>query len=152
MAETFVASVASEDEGIFITVPDEVLARLSPKRRPPVRVTVNGFTFPSTPAIYGGKAYLPLRREVREKAGIAPGDELSVTLELDEEPRTVDLPPDLDAELAGAATARAALEALSYSNRKEYADWVAEARKPETRQRRAREAVRLLEQGIRTPR
>jgi hypothetical protein len=152
MAITFVAKVDSKDEGVFIRVPDEVLRRLSAKRRPPVQVAVNGFTFRSTPAIYAGKAYLGLRREIRQAADIAAGDELRVTLELDDEPRTVEMPPELAAELARAAKAQAALEALSYTNRKEYSTWVAGARKPETRQRRAKEAVRLLEEGIRTPR
>jgi bifunctional DNA-binding transcriptional regulator/antitoxin component of YhaV-PrlF toxin-antitoxin module len=144
MAITFVAKVDSKDEGVFIRVPDEVLRRLSAKRRRPVQVTVNGFTFRSTHAIYAGKAYLWLRREIRQAADIAAGDVLRVTLELDKEPRTVEMPPELAAELARAA--------LSYTNRKEYSTWVAGARKPETRRRRAKEAGPLLEEGIRTPR
>src|SRR5262249_46967777 len=65
------------------------------RARPPVKVTIRGHTWRTTPAVYGGVAYVGLNRKVREAAGVAVGDRVRVVLELDTEPRTVDVPDDL---------------------------------------------------------
>ena len=77
---TFDAVVETEDEGVFVELKFDVRAEFG-QARPPVQVTINGHSWPSTVAVYGGRFYLPLRREVREAAGIAAGDAVSVTLE-----------------------------------------------------------------------
>jgi hypothetical protein len=81
------AEVQQEGEGVFIEVPAEVMAALSPRKRPPVLVTLNGYTYRSTPAVYAGRYYLGLRREVREAAGVRVGQTLHVTIQVDEQPR-----------------------------------------------------------------
>ncbi len=74
----FEAVVQTEDEGVFIEVPaDSDLAHA----RAPVTVTVNGYSWESSVADYGGRYYLPLRRGVRQIARIEPGDQVEVTLE-----------------------------------------------------------------------
>jgi hypothetical protein len=74
----FKAVVQTEDEGVFIELPpDADLARA----RAPVTVTVNGYSWESSVAAYGGRFYLPLRRGVRQIARIEPGDTVEVTLE-----------------------------------------------------------------------
>lgn len=82
--QEFRAVVAAEDDGVFVEVPPGVIAALGAGRRPPVVVEVNGYRYPSTPAVYGGRHYLGFRREVREAAGIAAGQTVTVALELDE--------------------------------------------------------------------
>ena len=47
-------------------------------------MTLNGYTYPSTVAVYGGKFFLPVRRAVRQAAGIEPGQALTVELVVDE--------------------------------------------------------------------
>jgi hypothetical protein len=75
---TFEALVETEDEGVFVEVPTgSELARA----RAPVTVTINGQSWESTVAAYGGRFYLPLRRGVRRLARIEPGDTVEVTLE-----------------------------------------------------------------------
>lgn len=56
-------------------------------------------------------------------------------------------PPDLKAALAGNAKARAVFDGFSPSHRKEYIEWIVEAKREETRQRRVREAVAMLAEG-----
>jgi Domain of unknown function (DUF1905) len=74
----FQAVVETEDEGVFIEIPaDSEFARA----RAPVTVTINGQSWESTVAAYGGRFYLPLRRGIRQLAGIEPGDTVDVTLE-----------------------------------------------------------------------
>lgn len=77
---TFEAVVETEDEGVFVVVPFDVKAEFGAARAP-VTVTIGGFTWDSTIAVYGGRSYLPLRRGVRQAARIEPGDTVTVTVE-----------------------------------------------------------------------
>jgi hypothetical protein len=75
---TFETVVQTEDEGVFVEVPaDSEFAQA----RAPVNVTINGQTWESSVAAYGGRFYLPLRKGIRRLAHIEPGDTVSVTLE-----------------------------------------------------------------------
>ncbi len=120
--------------------------------RPPVRGTVNGTPIRGRLAVYGGATYLGLRREIRDAAGgIEVGDLVDVVLERDDEPRDVQLPAELDAALSGDAEARDAFDGLAFTHRREYAEWVGEAKRPETRARRAERAIEMLRDGVRHP-
>jgi hypothetical protein len=138
MAETFKTTVL-KDENVNATglrIPADVIAALGKGKKPAVRVTVNGYSYRSTVASYGDVFMLPLSQERREAAGVSAGEEVTVTLELDTEPRTVEVPDDLAAALAEKPGARAAFDALAYSARKEFVRQVNEAKAAETRQRR----------------
>jgi hypothetical protein len=128
-------------------VPAEVVASLGSHKRPPVSVTIKGYTYRSTVMPYSGVFMLPLSAENREAAGVKAGDQVEVTLELDQEPRTVGVPDDLAAALSAQPGARAAFDALSYTLRKEYARQVEEAKTPETRARRIAGVVAKLTTG-----
>ncbi len=119
-----------------IEVPAAVVAGLGSSKRPAVRVTLNGHTYRTTVASLGGVFMLPVSAEQREKAGLAAGDTVEVTIELDQEPRTVTVPDDLAAALTKKRGARAAFDALAYSLRKEHVRQVESAKAPETRARR----------------
>jgi bifunctional DNA-binding transcriptional regulator/antitoxin component of YhaV-PrlF toxin-antitoxin module len=138
MKETFTTTILKDDvkDATGIAVPAEVVTALGTKKRPPVKVTIAGYTYRSTVAAYGDVFMLPLSKEHREAAGVKPGDKVEVTLELDVEPRTVAVPADLAAALAEKPGATAAFDALSYSARKEHVRQVESARAQETRERR----------------
>jgi uncharacterized protein YdeI (YjbR/CyaY-like superfamily) len=59
-----------------------------------------------------------------------------VTVVLDTEARTVEVPPELAEALAGRADLAEVFDGLSFTHRREYAEWIAEAKRPETRARR----------------
>src|SRR5207245_1700841 len=101
-----------------IQIPPEVMASLGAGKRPPVRVTINGYTYRSTVATVEGKAMVGVSADVRERAGVAGGDEVDVDIELDTEPREVTLPPDFAQALNGDAGARRTFDGLSYSNKR----------------------------------
>ncbi|GGM43732.1 YdeI/OmpD-associated family protein [Dactylosporangium sucinum] len=117
-------------------VPAEVVASLGSGRKPKVTVTVNGYTYRSTVAVYGGEFMLPVSAEVRAGAGLAAGDEVDVDLELDTAPRAVEVPADLAAALDAAPGAHRRFTELSYSNQRRHVLSVEGARTAETRQRR----------------
>jgi uncharacterized protein YdeI (YjbR/CyaY-like superfamily) len=121
------------------------------KARAPVRGTINGQPFRGTVAVYGGRYYLPVNRALREAAGVAAGDAVVVELEADDQPRTVDPPPDLADALAADPQAKAAFAGLSYTHQREYAEWVAEAKREATRRTRVEQAVQMLRDGRRHP-
>lgn len=69
---SFESRLESEQAACFIPLPAEVLTAVGRGKRVHVRVTINGYTYRTTVAVYGGKYYLGVRREVREAAGVAP--------------------------------------------------------------------------------
>jgi hypothetical protein len=127
-----------------IQVPDEIVAALGKGKKPQVTVTINGYTYRSTVAVYGGEFFLPVAAPVRAGAGIAAGDELDVDVELDTAPRVVEVPGDLAAALDAAPPARRAFESLSYSNQRGHVQSLDAAKTPETRRRRLDKAVAEL--------
>jgi hypothetical protein len=149
--ERFRAKLGGDDgEKPLVELPFDAKAALG-KARAPVRGRVNGTGFRTTVAVYGGRSYVGFRTDLRERAGIATGDQVEVELELDDAPREVELPPDLEGLLAGDLKARAAFEGLSFTHRREYAEWIASAKKGETRHRRLAKAQQMLRAGTKHP-
>jgi hypothetical protein len=116
-------------------------------KRFPVVATVNGYTWRTTVTRMGGEFLLGLKRAVREEAGVEAGDTVEVRLELDTAPREVEVPEALSSALAEDPEARAAFDRLAYTHRKEYARWIEEAKRDETRRRRVPKALEMLRQG-----
>jgi hypothetical protein len=127
-----------------IRVPDEIVSALGAGKRPAVSVTINGYTYRSTVAPMGGVFLLPVSAEVRAGAGVAAGDEIEVTVELDTAPREVVVPSDFAAALDAEPTAQAAFAALSYSNKRRHVLDIDGAKTAETRQRRITKAIDAL--------
>jgi hypothetical protein len=128
-------------------VPEEIVARLDSGKRPPVRVTIGGYTYRSTVAAYTGDYFLPVSAEVRERARVAAGDEVDVDIELDTEPRDVEVPPDFAAALDSDLAAQRFFDTLSYSNKRRIVIGINDAKTAETRQRRIDKAVDMLRAG-----
>lgn len=130
-----------------LRVPAEVVAGLGERQRPPVRVTIGSHTYRSTVAVYGDEFFLPLSAKNRASAGVAAGDEVNVDVEYDTEPREITPPSDLAAALDADTTARQNFDGMSFSHKREYVEWIEEAKRPETRRRRIAKAVNMLREG-----
>ena len=145
MKTTFTTAVTQE-EGMNATglpIPADAIVTLDSGKRPKVKVSFNGYSYRSTVAAYGDVFMIPLSKEHREAAGVKAGDEVEVTLELDTEPRTVEVPDDLAMALEeGGVTA--VFDALAPSKRKEHVRQVTSAKAEETRQRRIAKIVASL--------
>jgi hypothetical protein len=125
-----------------------VIEALGSAKRPPVTVTIKGYTYRTTAVRMGGRFLVPLSAENREGAGVAAGQDITVDIQPDTAPRDVTMPDDLAAAMDDAA--RAAYDGLSYTHRKEWVHWVEEAKKPETRASRIDKTVAGLRAGKRT--
>jgi hypothetical protein len=130
-----------------IRIPDEVIEALGKGKRPPVRVTINGFTYRSTVAVMGRDYMVGVNAENRAGAHVAGGDEVDVDLELDTAPREVTLPADFAAALDADVNARRTFDALSPSNKGWHVSSVEGAKTGETRQRRIAKQVEALSEG-----
>ena len=130
-----------------IEVPPEVVEALGAGKRPPVRVTLNGYTYRNTVAVMGGTSMISVSSEHRAASGLKGGDVVDVDLELDAAPREVSVPADLDAALDAEPAARATFDRLSYSNKSWHALQVEGARTDETRQRRIAKSIAALRDG-----
>jgi hypothetical protein len=119
--------------------------------RPPVAATINGLPYRSRLAVYGGHTYLGLTKAIRAQADLELGDEVKVVLTRDDAPRAIELPPELEQALKQAPRARERFDALAFSHRREYAQWTGEAKRPETRTKRAAKAIEMLEAGVAHP-
>jgi hypothetical protein len=116
-------------------------------KRFPVVATVSGYTWRTTVTRMGGEFLLGLSREVRAGAGVEAGDSVEVQIGLDTAPRDVHVPEALATALNSDPMARATFTALAYTHRKEYARWIEDAKREETRQRRVEQAVKMLRAG-----
>jgi len=130
-----------------VRVPPDVVTALGSSKRPAVKVTIRGYAYRSTVATMDGEFMLPVSAEVREKAGVKAGDEVDVDVELDTEPRQVDLPTDFAEVLAGDPEARRFFDGLSYSQKRWFVLGIEDAKTLETRQRRIDKAVGMLHEG-----
>ncbi len=130
-----------------VVVPEEFVAALGSGRHPRVRVTVRGYSFRSSIAFMGGRFMLPMTAETREHAGVACEDEVELDIEIDNEPREVEVPPDLASALKQDEAARRFFEALSYSNKRRVVEPIQAAKAAETRARRIEKATAGLRAG-----
>lgn len=116
-------------------------------KTPPVRVTVHGQSFSGRIGRMGGESLLGFNRAIRERLSVNAGDEIELEIVHDDGPREVDVPEVLGAALDAEPAARTAFDGLAPSHRKEFARWVAEAKRPETCDRRVAETLTMLREG-----
>jgi Bacteriocin-protection, YdeI or OmpD-Associated/Domain of unknown function (DUF1905) len=128
-------------------VPPEVVEALGKGKRPPVVVTINGYSYRNTVAVYGDEFLIGVAQEHRAPASVKPGDEIEVDLVLDTAPREVDVPADFAAALDAAPEAKASFERLSYSNKRRHTLAIEDAKSEETRRRRIEKSVSQLREG-----
>jgi hypothetical protein len=144
--KTVTITIDREGSWCFIPVRFDPKAAFG-KIRAPVKVTLNGYTYRSTIASMGGITCIPLRRSHREAAGVVGGESIAVTIELDTEPRDVELPHDLALALRANKQRMKSWQSLSYTNRRERVEAIENAKRPATRARRLASTIQSLDDG-----
>jgi len=132
--------------GAYVDIPFDV-EQLFGKKRVPVRALIEGEEYRGSLVRMGTPQHMLLmRKDIRQKIGRQPGDEVHVVLEEDMEPRVVEVPEDLARALGTNDVAREYFEGLSYTHQREYVNWITEAKRDATRAARIEKAIGLLEQ------
>lgn len=133
----------------FVRIPFSVAEEFGVKGQVPVKGTINGIAYENSLLPQGEGAHiLVVKKEIRERAGVDAGDVAQVTLERETGIRTVEVPPELAEALESQPSARQIFDDLSYSHRKAYCDHVGQARRADTRVRRATKCVDLLMDSV----
>ncbi|BCW78474.1 hypothetical protein NicSoilC5_04930 [Arthrobacter sp. NicSoilC5] len=147
MEMKFSTTLRGSGNKVGIEVPEDIVRALDAGKRPPVVVTVNGKSYRSTVAVMGGLNMIGLSAANRELTGTSAGDVVEVDLELDTQPRSVDVPPDLAAALDADPEAKAFYQALSYSSQRRYVEPIAGSKTADTRSRRIAKVLSDLKAG-----
>ena len=136
MAHAFEATLdgVPKISGTYVTVPPRVMKIFGGRVRVPVRATINDVTWRTTIANMGAGPMIGVTAATRKAAGIERGDRITIAIEEDKAERTVEVPADFAKEMN--ESQRRAYDAMSYTHRKEYVQWIDAAKKPETRARR----------------
>ena len=147
----FTARLEPIESGTFVVIPADVVEALRATGRTSVAGTIDGHEFrnqfmPYTFEGVGRQVVMAVNKATREAIGKNAGDTVEFDLERDERSRSADveIPAELAEALASDPAASTAFDALAPSRRREHADHVGAAKRPETRLRRAAEVIAAL--------
>ena len=146
--QTFKAIVESgSGGGAFVSVPFNVEAVFG-KKRVKITATFDGEPYRGLMVRMGTADHvIGVIKDIRQKIGKEIGDEVEVTVEEDFEPRIVNVPEDFQKLLDDEPEAARFYQSLSYTHQKEYVQWIEEAKREETRERRLQKAFTMLLEG-----
>ncbi len=131
-------------EATFVVIPFDAPLLFGGRGRIAVCGTINGVAYRASLFPYGGVYYMGVNAALRAAVHVTAGDAVDITMQRDDEPRTVATPPDLDVALQANPAARAAWDKLSPSHRREYVQAIEDTKKPETRKRRVEKTIDAL--------
>ena len=143
----FTTTIVQMGNNTGIAVPPEVVEELGAGKKPPVKITLKGYTYRSSIAVMGGKYMVSLSAENRKNAGVQGGETLEIEIVVDTEKREITIPPDLQAALDANPEAKAFFEKMSYSKKRRHVEPIEAAKAPETRQRRIEKSVQMFSEG-----
>lgn len=144
----FQTIIFQKGNNLGIEVPENVIELLSAGKRPQVVVELKGYTYRSTVGVMEGKFLIPLNSEHRKKVEITGGETVEVSLNLDTEPRTVELPQGLKGELNINKTALEFFDSLPPSSKKKIVVLLETAKTEDTFNKRLGKIVADLNQKI----
>ena len=131
-----------------LPIPFDVHQVFETKSRVAVAGTMNGFPFRNSLLPEGDRTHsMMVSKEIQASAGGRAGDLVSVSVQLDQEERKAVVPQELEMALREDDRAASAFATLTYSQKKEYADWITAAKQASTKASRASKAVKMLAAG-----
>ncbi len=130
-----------------IVVPGELIEELGAGSRPAVLVNLNGHEFPNTVGVMRGEHMISVSAAIRKETGLQGGDAIKVVLTLNDTPRAVTIPDELESVFKQNPSARTFFDTLSNSLQRYHAENVAASKNSETRQRRAEKTIALFLAG-----
>lgn len=144
MKTTYETVVVGYGNHASIEIPDKNLKDIGGNKRAPLKIIINGYTYQSTATGVGGKCMVVFPTRDREASGAMAGDRITVTLELDDGYRHVEVPAVLVDALHSNGLSEVFYN-LNYSKRKEFARLVSDAKAEETKHRRVEKIINQLQ-------
>lgn len=122
------------------------------KKRVKVKVWFDGELYRGTLMRMGMDCdWIGLTQEIRKKISKNPWDIVHVIIEEDQEERTIAIPEDLAELFKKNKTESVFFHSLSYTNRKEYVNWILEAKREETKLIRLEKTIEMLKRKKKNP-
>jgi bacteriocin resistance YdeI/OmpD-like protein/uncharacterized protein DUF1905 len=150
----FRAVLQPADVGTFVVIPPEVVTALGATGRTSVTGTIDGQPFANQVMPYtfegvGRQVVMVVNKAVRTALGKEAGESVEFVLARDTRSRSADvaIPAELAEALAADPESRSRFDGLAPSHRREYAEFVGEAKREETRRRRAEQTIARLRRG-----
>lgn len=138
---------ADKKNWIYVDIPFDVHKAFGKKGRIPVKVNIDGACYISSlNPRKNGKHFLYVNMTIRNLIMKNPGDVVNIAIEPDTKERTVEIPKPFLEALQQNPEAFHAYEKYSYSHKKEYIDWIMDAKKGETKLKRIEKAIYVLSQ------
>jgi hypothetical protein len=149
----FEAGVSAIDDTVLVRLPTDASAALPSRGQVAVHATVGGHPFDTVVEPDGRRGHwVRLGDDIRETAGVEPGDTAEVTLEVADEWPEPEVPDDLAGALSAAPDGiRATWDDITPMARWEWVRWVQATRNPDTRRRRVEVSIDKLDHGRRRP-
>jgi|SRR5687767_7054052 len=146
--QTFTAVIKNAGGGgAFVEVPFDVEKEFDAKR-PKIKAMIESVPYRGILTRMGADCHiLGIRKDIREQIGKTFGDDVTITVELDIEPRVVEVPVELKKAFRSDKEAKALFDKLSYTHQKEYVNWINEAKREETRQNRIAKTIEMLKKA-----
>ena len=133
--------------GAFVEIPLDVYNEFGTNGRVKVKATFDDVEYRGSIMPMGGIHILGITKAIRSQIGKDVGDAVHVVVSEDLDERVVEVPDALATALDSAPEARVKFDNLAYTYRKEFAKWITDARKIETRERRLKKAISMIING-----
>lgn len=149
--EAILQGATDNSGGAWVQIPFDMEKTFGTKGQVKVKATFDGQPYQGSIANMGSGPILIVKKDIRSAIGKSVGDKVLVTVEEDQTERKIALPEELAELLQQNTEAKVFYDSLSYTNRKEYAQWVSSAKREETRNKRLTETLYSLKNGIKNP-
>ena len=140
----FITTIFQKGNNLGVEVPQDIIDQLNAGKKPPVVIRIGDYVYKSTIAVMQGKYLIALNSEHRKTVKVNGGDQLEIDIELDDQPRTVEIPEPLAERLKENLEAGKFFESLSISNQKKISSLITSAKTHETLFKRLNKIVSNL--------
>lgn len=144
----FKTTIFQKGNNLGIEVPENIIEQLGAGKKPPVAISIKNYTYKNTVGVMGGKFLVPLSSEHRKHVQVSGGETVEVIINLDTEPRTIELPQKLEDKLKLSKTAQEFFDTLSPSNKKKIVVLIETAKTEETLNKRLEKIISDLNKKI----
>ena len=153
MAKKYKVEIVGDSNSAMccIYAPFDVEKEFGTPGRVPIKGTLNGKPYRSSLMNMGDGHMMPVRKSLQQACAVKAGEVVPWTVERDADERTIEPPEALARQFKKNKAARETWDKLSFTHKREYAEWITGAKKEETRERRITKAIEMLTEGVKTP-